>query len=172
MAKPKSEKPVESMDLRALAAEASKPAPVAELVDQPKRVQLTPREIEFTFEYDSPEGEDHIATLTSRVLDADGRMAKARVYNQLSRGLVAEYMTQEDMFRVDALSRMSLQLIEPPKWLIDAAGMDLNLLISLNNVLVEHETRYFRGNARKGEGDEIKARVRVSVPAFESGDEG
>ena len=160
-----------SVDLRTLATAAksevedSKKTPT--LGGGEQRVELTPREITFTVAYDSPDGKDLSATLKSRVLDADGRMAKMRVVAQLTRGVDVEQLSQEDHYRVDALARLSIQVIDPPDWVFNAAGMDLELLIKINTILLEHETRYFRGNARKGEADTLQERVRTSVPAFD-----
>lgn len=160
-----------NLDLKSLAEEATQEVIAANAeeispVDE-ERVKLTPREISFNIDYDGPDGEDHSAILTSKVMDADGRLAKARVVAQLTRGLNPDNLGNEDRFRVDALGRLSVQLIEPPKWVYDFTGQDLELLIHLNGILVEHENRYFRSNARQGEGGEIKARVRSTVSAFE-----
>jgi len=130
------------------------------------RVDLTPREIIFTVSYDSPDGEDFAAEIKSVVMDADKRLQKTRVLAQLTRGLNVDALPAEDRYRFDALSRVACQISEPPEWVIKFIGMDIELLINLNNILLEHETRYFRGNARKGEGEEVKSRVRTSVPAF------
>lgn len=158
-----------TVDLRevssAARAEVEQAKKVAPTVGE--REPLTPREINFTLQYDGPDGKDHVTALKSRVLDADGRLAKMRVFATLTRGLSVEQLTTEDHYRVDALSRLSVQLLDPPAWVLEAAGMDLELLIHLNNILVEHETRYFRGNTSKGEGDSKKERVRTAVPAFE-----
>ena len=162
-----------NLDLKSLAEDAVQEVQASkddEAVIQPaddKRVKLTPREIAFSIAYDGPDGKDYSADLKSKVMDSDGRLAKARVIAQLSRGMNPDTLGQEDRFRVEALSRCSIQLIEPPTWVYDFMGQDLELLIHINNILVEHETRYFRSNARQSETGEIQARVRSSVSAFE-----
>jgi len=162
----------DSLDLRNLAATAKEEVTQAKAEPTPvdKREELTPREIKFTLEYDAPSGEDLSAELTSKVLDADGRLARSRVFNQLSRGMVFEALSQEDKYRIDALSRMAVQLQDAPQWVIDAAGEDIDLLVYINNTLMEHESRYFRGNTRTSSEGEVKPRVRVSVPTFEKRD--
>lgn len=161
-----------NLDLKALAEEAkstvaeAQPENLIPPVDE-ERVKLTPREINFELAYDGPDGKDYTATLMSRVMDSDGRLAKARVVSSLTRGLNPDFLGQEDRFRVDALSRVSIQLIDPPTWVFDFTGQDLELLVHVNNILLEHETRYFRGNSRQSEEGEIKARVRSVVSAFE-----
>lgn len=163
------EKKTASLNLNQIAAAAMQDVQDAkgEAQETDTRFEITPAVIHFTLAYDAPTGEDHEVQLTSKVLDADGRMAKSRVYAQLTRGINADLASQEDRFRFEALSRAAIQLQEPPEWLVSALGMDLDLLIHINGILVEHENRYFRGNARKGEEGQIKARVRSVVPAFE-----
>jgi hypothetical protein len=131
-----------------------------------KRVTLTPREITFELDYDAPDGTDYTSNLVSKVMDTDGRLAKARVVSSLTRGLSSESLGQEDRFRIEALGRLSIQLIEPDEWVLNAAGEDIELLIHINNILLEHETRYFRGNTRKSHDDKIQARIRSTVTAF------
>jgi len=146
--------------------EAAKNAEELVPTAQEERFDLTPREISFSLSYDGPDGKDYDAELKSRIMDSDGRLAKARVIAQLTRGLNPDLLGQEDRFRVEALGRISIQLIDPPTWVYDFTGQDLELLAHINRVLMEHETRYFRGNARQGESGEIKARVRSNIPAF------
>lgn len=165
------EKKTASLDLAAMAAQATQEVEKAKepqvMPVESAREELTPREISFTLAYDAPDGKDLSTELVSKVLNADGRSAKARVYAQLTRGLNVEQASPEDRYRMDALSRIAVQLVEPPTWLVDAVGEDLELLVHVNNILVEHETRYFRSNARQGEAGKIESRVRSSVPAFE-----
>jgi len=131
-----------------------------------KRVKLTSREISFEVSYDAPDGTDYTSNLVSKVMDTDGRLAKARVVSSLTRGLNPDSMGQEDRFRIEALARLSIQLIEPDEWVLTFTGQDVELLIHINNILLEHETRYFRGNARKSQDDKIQARIRSTVTAF------
>lgn len=153
-----------SVDLRGAAAQAVAEVKDAKAGTPQKRVELCPREINFDVEYDSPEGKDYRASLKSRVLDADGRLAKMRVFASLTRGLDVSQLSQEDHYRCDASARLAVQLIDPPDWVLSSAGMDLDLLIQINSALLEHETRYFRGASRQGEGDQVEARVRVNLP--------
>lgn len=160
-----------TLDLVAMAQAANEEVQQAKelppaAADVEERVKLTPREIVFTIGYDAPDGKDYSADIKSKVIDADGRLAKTRLLAQLTRGLNPDSLSQEDRYRFEALARAAVQLVEPPSWLIDAIGEDLELLISVNNILLEHENRYFRGNSRKGEGSSLKARVRTTVAAF------
>lgn len=170
MSKQSREKQSSTLDLigmaQAAAAEVEESKNATVPADVEDRVELTPREIVFTLSYDSPNGEDYSDDIKSKVMDADQRLAKTRVVAQLARGLNPDTLSSEDRYRFDALSRVAVQIVQPPEWLIAAIGMDIELLVHVNNILVEHENRYFRGNARKGEGEAVKARVRSAVPAF------
>jgi hypothetical protein len=135
--------------------------------DNTSRVDLTPREIVFSLEYDAPTGDDRKAEVKSRILDADGRIAKTRVLHNLTRGMNPDYLSQEDRWRLESLARCSVQIIDPPEWLFQAVGEDAELLAEVVNVLIQHENRYFRGNARQSEGDTVTPRVRCRVPAFD-----
>lgn len=135
--------------------------------DNTSRVKLTPREIIFSVEYDSPAGEDLKTEVKSRILDSDGRIAKTRVMHNLTRGMNPDYLAQEDRWRMESLSRCSVQIVDPASWLFEALGEDDQLLAEVVNVLIQHENRYFRGNTREGEGDTVAPRVRCRVPAFD-----
>lgn len=160
-----------TLDLKSIAEDAVQEVAEAQqdTVAQPsdeKRVELTPETIKFDISYDGPDGTDYSAVLTSKVMNSDGRLAKARVMAQLNHGMNPDALSQEDRYRVEALSRISIQLVEPPEWVYEFTGTDMELLVHINNILMEHENRYFRGNARQGEDGQIKARVRTSVSAF------
>jgi len=153
------------VDLRQAKKEAEQP-PVED-IRTTERYEVTPKEVNFSISYDSPAGETINATLTSRVLDGDGRMAKTRVYNRLMAGLDQTRLPRDEELRIEALSRVAAQLTDLPDWLSEAVAMDNELLGYINMTLVEHEKRYFRGYAEKGESGEVKARVRVSSPFSE-----
>jgi len=160
-----------TLDLKTIAESAKQEVveaqqdPVA-LPSDDKRIELTPEQITFDIAYDGPDGEDYSSVLTSKIMNADGRLAKARVMAQLNHGINPDALTQEDRYRVEALSRISIQLVEPPKWIYDYTGSDMELLVHINNILMEHENRYFRGNAREDQEGQVKARVRSVVSAF------
>lgn len=129
-----------------------------------ERYEITPREVSFTVAYDTPEGEHHEATLFSRVLDGDGRLQRTRVYNRLVQGIDIYAIPEAEQLRLDAISRILTQIENLPEWVIRWIGMDVDFLSRLNAVLVGHESRYFRGNAEKGEGGKVKTRVSITSP--------
>jgi hypothetical protein len=131
------------------------------------RFELTPREISFSITYDAPDGKVYSTALTSVILNGDARLAKARIAMQLTRGLNPDGLPAEEKARVEYLSRAAVQLKDPPKWVLDSLSEDNELLLSITQVLMEHEARFFRGNARKGQADEVEKRVSISVPIFD-----
>lgn len=155
----------DKLDLQAIKkqAEAETLASSIETVD---RVELTPREISFDITYDAPDGHTHMTTLKSVVLNADGRLTKTRVFQQLARGLNPDTLPSDEKVRLDYISRCAVQLKDPPRWVTDGIGEDNELLLQIVSVLLEHESRFFRGNARKSEQGEIATRVQVTVPIF------
>ncbi len=159
-----------NVDLRDLARQAeeqvaaSKEEQVA--TSKEERYPLTPRAVSIAIEYQAPNGTDYTADITSTILDGDARQAKTRVLAQLTRGLNPDTLISEDRYRYEALSRLVTQVKDAPEWLLESAGEDLELLVYVTGLLVEHETRYFRGNTNKGEEGEGAGRVRATVPAF------
>lgn len=132
-----------------------------------EREALTPREITFEIEYLAPDGKDRRGVIKSVVLTSDGRLAKARIFATLTSGVSVDSLSQEDFFRLDALARLTTQAKDVPDWLLDACGEDLELLVTVHNMLMEHENRYFRGNAKKGSEQAGPSRVRVTKSPFD-----
>ena len=153
------------IDLRKVKAEAEAPSPIQELKEE--RFEVIPREIQFTVNYDAPDGNHISETLTSRVLDGDGRLAKTRVFNRLTSGLNLKVLPHAEEMRIEAIARLAAQLVDLPEWLSEAMSMDNELLAHINTTLVEHEARYFRGNAKKGEDGQVTARVSIDSPFSE-----
>jgi len=154
----------EKLDLQAIKKQAEADTYAAsEHVD---RVELTPREINFDIIYDAPDGKTHTTTLKSIVLNADARLVKTKVFQQLARGLNPDSLHAEERARLDYISRCAVQLKDPPRWVTDGIGEDNELLLQIVSVLLEHESRFFRGNARKSEAGEVSPRVQISVSAF------
>lgn len=150
------------LDLRELKADAEK-EPTS--VDAPKeRFEIVSREIDFTIKYDAPDGNTYNESLRSKVLDGDGRITKTRIFNRLTAGMVVANIHPNEELRLEAISRVMAQLVEMPAWVAEWVGQDNDLLANLNAILVEHESRYFRGNSEKGEAGEVKSRISVDNP--------
>jgi len=158
------------IDLRDLAnkAEEEVAASKGEGITSPtaERYPLTSREITISLEYQAPDGVDYSADIKSIILDGDARQAKTRVLAQLTRGLNPDNLVAEDRYRTEALSRLVTQVKDSPEWLLNFAAEDLELLVYITGLLVEHETRYFRGNTTEDKDGEGAGRVRATIPAF------
>ncbi len=133
-----------------------------------KRTDVVSRQMTFTVTYDAPDGVVYNDDLQSVILDSDGRMTKARVFNGLTRGMTVESLPESEHLRLDALARVITQIDNAPEWVLEWAGQDLDLLSELNAVLVRHENAYFRGNNRQGEGGALKPRISVDCALLEA----
>jgi len=159
-----------SVDLRDIAKAAEEEVLASKLEETSsttaERYPLTAREVAISLEYQAPDGVDYSADITSIILDGDARQAKTRVLAQLTRGLNPDNLGAEDRYRAEALSRLVTQVKDAPEWLLNFAAEDLELLVYVTGLLVEHETRYFRGNTTKSKEGEGAGRVRATIPAF------
>jgi len=157
-----------TIDLRQVREEVqeSLPSPVANV----ERSAVVPRRVSFSITYDAPDGNTFEEDLVSEVLDSDGRMAKARVLSALTRGVIAANLPEQEQLRLEALARVTVQLPDPPEWVLEWCGADIELLSEINNILVEHETRYFRGNNRQSGENTFEQRISISCSAFEVGE--
>ena len=151
------------LDLRKVKSEAEA-QPTIESTGQVERFELVPRSVSFDISYDAPDGQIYNETLISKVLDGDGRLSKTRVFNRLTGGMVMSSLPESEQLRIDALARVMTQLERLPQWVADWIGQDNTLLGNINTILVEHESRYFRGNAQKSEDNTPKIRVRIDSP--------
>jgi len=132
------------------------------------RFELCPRILEFSISYDAPTGESFTDTLTSVVMNSDSRLTMQRIIQRLCTGLVYDNLSYAERLRVDAIARAIVQIQEVPDWLNDHIGEDDQLLSEVNSMLVEHENRYFRGNARKSAEGTAEKRVSINSPFFKA----
>lgn len=145
----------------------SKEASAAVSETKKERWDIVPREVSFTVTYDAPDGQCYVAELISIAPDAECRAIKARAYARLLNGLVPSMLPQEELLRLDALARAIAQTKQLPKWVEEWISCDNELLGNINRVLVEHETRFFRGNSIKSENGQIQPRVSINTALFE-----
>lgn len=153
-----------TLNLREIkAAETAQPVPPSVV----KRHPVVPREVTFKVEYDAPTGESFSSELTSKVLNGEGRILKTRVLSRLIGNINVDNVSPDELARLEALARASIQLVNAPEWVDEWCAQDNQLLAGINAVLVEHENRFFRGNSPEGQADARDARVRVAS-AFSS----
>lgn len=150
-----------TLDLRKVKADAET---AAETTPAKSNSPVIPRDIEFTVNYNAPDGESYSADLTSRVCDGNGRTLRNRVLASLLNGLSRQAVGEDEYIRYEALARVSTQLVDMPEWMNTWVSQDDELLANINAVLMEHEYRFFRGNTPQGEGGERLARIRVDSP--------
>ena len=134
----------------------------AESFTEEKKTQVIDRKLTLSISYDAPDGETYQDDIVSEILTSDTRLTKTRVFNRLTQGMIVSTLPQGEQLRLEALARLVTQVKDAPAWVIKWAGEDMDLLSDLNAALVEHETRYFRGNSRQGEGGEIKPRILIN----------
>lgn len=154
-----------TVDLRKLKedAEAVNTAPetVADKTPPVSRV------LTFDVTYDAPNGETYTDQLKSVVLNGDGRLTKTRVYHGLTQGMIASNLPESEQLRLEAMSRLVAQLDDPPEWVLDWAGQDLEFLSELNGMLVRHENAYFQGNIKKNRDGEKQPRISINCASLE-----
>jgi hypothetical protein len=156
-----------TVDLRKLKedAEAIITAP-DEVIEE--RTPVVSRKLTFDVTYDAPDGNSYTDTLQSVVLDSDGRLTKTRVYHGLTQGMIASSLPESEQLRLEAMARLVAQLNDPPEWVLDWAGQDLEFLSELNSMLVRHENAYFRGNIKKNRSGEEQPRISINCTALEA----
>jgi len=141
-----------------IAEQAAKPEAKLE------RFELVPKELSFTLSYDAPDGNCYVADLISIAPDGECRAIKARALARLLAGLSLSQLSRDEQMRMDAIARVIAQTKGLPDWVEQWMACDNELLANLNVIIGEHETRYFRGNSLKGEGDQGQPRVRINSP--------
>lgn len=149
------------IDLREVATEARNFEEVSS-----EKFDLLPRELEFDISFDAPSGESFSQKLTSKIMDGDDRLTQQRVIQKLCSGVLFDNLSYAEKLRIDAISRVLTQIKEVPDFLAQWIGEDDQLLAEINTTLVEHETRYFRGNARKSTDGKAEKRVSITCPAL------
>ena len=153
-----------TINLRELTAKVQEEAVVAPIE---KPLNYVEREIEFNISYVTPDGKTLSSKVKSRVLDGKARNLKAHVLTSLMGGLRAEAFWADDLYRLEAISRVATQIVDIPQWLDEWCQQDTELLAKVTNILLEHETRYFRLHDTQGEGSQAKSRISIDSPFSE-----
>ncbi len=147
------------MDLRKLAQEADnlKEEVVVDEVPQPK---LTPREIQFSLLYEAG-GVVKETVLTSRVMNGDERFKASRIAADIA-GRPWSLLPANTQIHAIALGTLTMQLRNPPEWVLNAAQEDEELAIQLFASCRGHDDRWFKRSGREGGSGEEIPRIRVS----------
>lgn len=155
------------MNLRDLKDEAKADLTPKESVKE-DRFPIVEREMDFTIDYDAPDGQIYEAKLTSRIMDGEAKRHKSAIFSRLLNGQNPDSLSNDDFYRYDAISRVLVQVVDLPDWVAEFMEMDNELLAQLQFVLGGHESAYFRGNAKKGADGKAEKRVRVTAAFLKS----
>lgn len=105
---------------------------------------------------------EKVCSLTSKVMDHEGRTRYERVLSRLSEGMNFDTMPVEVRNRHFCMARLVCQCIEPEEWLLKAAGEDLEFLFHIAGRLLDHEASYFRNYSAEDEGGKVQSRFSIS----------
>lgn len=149
------------MDLDIDLAKLRERAEAAPAKDKP----LVARELALSITYTDPEGQSYRDSLTSRVPDAQRRLIFDRVVGSMvaQRGVAWQYLPTHTQLQIRACARITTSLIDPPKWVLQWALEDDDLLFRLSNALEVHEARYFRRDPETGLSTAGQPRVVVDA---------
>lgn len=125
-----------------------------------RKGELVGREETFTLRYVHPKGGVREVDLVSRVMDRPERDRYERLVASQTAGLPLACFP-ENGFRLMATYRMAVQLVKPPKWLLEAASEDDNLLRAIAGFMGAHSDRYFCGD--DGEGGAVAFPTHVEL---------
>lgn len=139
-----------AMRQRALQAQDPSPVPQETLVK---------RDHAFSVSYLSPEGVEYNASVVSRVPSFQIKAAMTRMEADLCGGRPWELFSAQRQGWMQAVARVSLQLADPPNWLLQWAQQDDDLLIQLYQQCVKHEALFFRADLFPGQGASARPRV-------------
>lgn len=143
------------MDLRKLAEEVDKedkePAPT------PKK--LVSRELHFTLSYEAG-GVSREAVLTSRIMTGDEKSKAFTIASDLAKRPWDRLPAKAQLFYI-SLGTVSVQLRNPPDWVLDACQEDEELALQLYASCIGHDARWFSGNDEPSQGGEEIPRIRI-----------
>jgi hypothetical protein len=124
-----------------------------------RRGDLVDRDEPFTVRYVDPKGELHESDMVSRIMTKDDRDRQDRLVAMAAGGPVDHLPGQG--WRMISCFRVAIQIVAPPKWLLEAIQEDDDLLVKVMGVLEAHRLTYFRGD--DGEGGHAPLPTHVEV---------
>jgi hypothetical protein len=133
--------------------------PTAPTEGPSRQGELVEREEEFTVRYVTPTGELKEAVVRSRIMDKPDRDRLDRLVAMNAGGPVDSLPGQG--WRLISTFRVAIQLVEPPRWLLDAVQEDDDLLLAIMGGLERHRLQYFRGD--DGEGGVVAIPTHLEV---------
>ncbi len=146
--------------LRDAQQETKSPGDLKKVAKKEDQDVFAPRVKNIKIKYNF-DGKEKGTTLSSKVMDYEQRLQYERVITALQDGMRADILSVETRNRHMCLARIATQIIDPPEWVLEAAGEDLEFCFTLARRLLDHEAEYFRYAGDKG--DEQAARPRFSI---------
>ena len=132
------------------------------LDEKPPSSSLASRESRFNITYNSPDGVKK-DVVTSRILDGDERIQVARLSANLARPIAFDNLPTNQQARVWAISWVSRQLRDIPKWLDRWIMEDDTLLFQIYQACQEHDQLFFRSGGGEGQEDQETPRVFIDT---------
>jgi len=127
-----------------------------------KKEEFAKRIETFNLKYTEDEGKELSTVLRSKIMDYDSRLRYDRILSELSAGMNFDNLPFETKNRYICIARAICQLIDPPEWVLNKIGEDLELCYNIGGKLIDHETRFFRyANTENKEG-QGRARFQLS----------
>lgn len=133
--------------------------------ERERRVDAKPlaaREETFGVRYAAPDGSVHEATLTSRIMSGDERLLAARMAAGMAAG-PWDRLPLAHQARIWQMATVTVQLRDPPRWLLRWITEDAVLLASVYEQLERHELLFFRPDGGEGSPGEDARRVDVAT---------
>ena len=119
---------------------------------------LVPRDLPLNVSYSDPTGTQHTAVLVSRIPDGDGRIAIDRRAAILA-GVPWTQLSEYAQARCEALSLVSVQLVDLPDWVNEWVTQDDAFLFALRGEIERHTAGWFLGSDGARQSEEGTARV-------------
>jgi len=131
-------------------------------LEKDDHLKFEKRSKEIPLEYVLDNGEIKKVKIVSKVMDSKARLEYERVLTALADGVYFDNLPLEVKNRHLCIARIICQLDNPPNWLLEVAGEDLEFCFELGGRLLQHEGDFFRNNNTKNEGEESKPRFRFN----------
>ncbi len=151
------------MDLRKLAKDAEKPL-------DPDQEKIVRREQVWSIKYRSPDGTQYAGTVASRIMSGDERFQASRISADVA-GRPWATLPPGAQLHAAALGILTIQLRNPPEWLLECAAEDDELAAQLYASCREHDARWFSGDRGSSEGDPRQARISIDPVGLASASE-
>lgn len=129
--------------------------------NKPEPLKFAERVETFKVTYLDDDGKEKKATITSKIMDYEGRLRYDLALSELSSGLPFDNLPLETKNKYICMARAISQIVDPPEWFLKKVGEDLEFCYSIGGKLIDHESRFFRYNSGKGADAASKPRFQI-----------